>query len=280
MNFSWFWLAALSGITETGYNTISRVALKNGGSPSYYTWWFSLVRSVIFFIPALFFSTLDLSLNNLVILSVLGFFNCINVYLFMKMHSLNQLSVSTIISRLRIVWVPILAFFIVGEKLMPKQYIAIIVLLIAVILLRSPKKLLKDKAMFTAVLFSVTTAVVTVFLKMASDITSTSMVIFAMSFPSVIIIPLIITSAKQKLLIPLRKYTFEKLAISGLSIVLIYTFIWALKLGGKVGAVNAIFQSISALSVVVGIILLKEKELIFPKLAGAILVIVGAMLLI
>src|SRR3989304_6633283 len=158
MNFAWLWLAAPSWITETGYNTISRVALKNGGSPSYYTWWFSLVRSVIFFIPALFFSTLDLSLNNLAILSVLGFFNCINVYLFMKMHSLNQLSVSTIISRLRIVWVPILAFFIVGEKLMPKQYIAIIVLLIAVILLRSPKKLLKDKAMFTAGLFLISTA--------------------------------------------------------------------------------------------------------------------------
>ena len=279
MNFAWFWLAAFSGIAETGYNTLSRVALKNG-SPSYYAWWFSLIRSAIFFIPALFFSTLQLSLNNLAILSVLGFFNFINVYLFMKMHSLNQLSVSTIISRLRIVWVPILAFFIIGERLMPKQYLAIFILLVAVFLLRSPKKLLKDKAMLTAVLFSITTAVVTVLLKMASDLTSTSMVVFAMSFPSVILIPLVISSPKQKLLIPWRKHIFEKLAISALSIALIYTFIWALKLGGKVGAVNAIFQSISALSVVVGIILLKEKQFILQKISGAVLVIIGAWLLI
>jgi len=101
-----------------------------------------------------------------------------------------------------------------------------------------------------------------------------------MSLPTVILMPFVVTNAKQNLFAGWKKNLFEKLTISALSIVLIYTFVWGLKFGGKVGAVNAIFQSVSALAVIVGIFILKERRLVVQKIIGGLLIVVGVALLI
>jgi len=279
MNFAWLFLAVLSGFFDVGYNTLSRFALKDGEKSVHYAWIFSVFRSILFLIPALFFSQFVPTSKGIMILILLGAANFLNISLFMKMHSLNHLSASSIISRLRMVWVPLISFAILGERLLAKEYLGIAVLFLAVFLIISPKRLIRDKAVTTALFFSLTAAVVTILLKVAAEVTTTPMIIFAMSFPTALLLPFL-KNKREEIFKDWRKDFGQKILITGLSILLLYTFIWALELGGTVSKVNAIFQSTAALSVFSGMIFLKEREDLWHRVAGAGLIVAGALLLI
>ncbi len=277
-----FWLifATLAGTADVAYNYLSRTSLRNGGDASSYAWWFSFLRLIFFSFLILFTGNpLKFSTYQFGLLATLGLINFFNLSLFMKMHTLTELSLSQIILRLRMVWVPLLAFFLIGEKLQPLEYLGIVLLFFAAAVVASPKKIIKDPALLTTFIFSLTTSIVTLLIQRASLFTQTPTIIFAMSAPTVLLTPLVIKGAKTRLFRKWNKELPQKFFIAALSVVLLYALVWAFRLG-PVGKVNAIFQGVSILSVLAGITFLKEKENLVKKIIGSALAFGGILLLI
>lgn len=277
-----FWLifAFLAGSADVAYNFLTRTSLKNGGDAASYTWWFSFLR-LLFFTVLIFLTSISpqLTLSQLALLTSLGLINFYNLYLFMKMHTITELSLSQIILRLRMVWVPVLAFIFVGEKLHPSEYFGIILLFFAAAVVASPKKIVKDSALSTTLLFSITTSIVTLLIQQASLFTQTPIIIFSMSAPAVLLIPFIVKDAKARIFLKWNKEFPQKILIAAFSVLLLYALVWAFRFG-PVGKVNAIFQGVSIFSVLAGITFLGEKENFSKKLLGSALAFCGILLLV
>jgi len=277
-----FWplFAFLAGGADIAYNYVSRTSLKNGGDASAYAWWFSFIRTVFFLLIILITQvSMKFDLRQLGILLTLGLTNFFNLYLFMKMHALTELSLSQIVLRLRMVWVPILAFFLIHERLSFVENLGILLVFLATVIITTPQKIVKDESLLTTFIFSITTSLVTMIVREASLFTQTPVVVFAMSVPTVILMPLVIKSPKARIFLKWNKEVPQKVFISALSVILLYALILALK-SGPAGKVNAVFQGVSVFSVFFGVTVLKEKENLVKKIAGSILILVGIFLLI
>lgn len=274
----WVVITVIAGFFDTTYNFFSRKFLNGNGTSAEFTWWFSLIRTVIFSYTVFLYPSI--STQQILSLLLLGMLNALNLYLFMRMHEVTELSVSAIITQLRIVWVPLLAVLLVSETLSANDYVGILLIFTAVLLLKTPKNLIFDKAASIAFLFSFTTSLLTVLLKQTSSFSPPSLIIFCMSFPAVFLIPIIFKKDNLYFFNDWQKTFHQKLIIALLSILLIYAMLFAFKSGGSVGKVNAIVQSMSVLTAFAGIKLLKEKENSLKKVVAIFTIIVGILILV
>lgn len=276
----WFSLALLTGLTDIAYNFASRKFLRVNGNPIVFSWWFSLVRALIFGVLSFFISKNQLpQLNIVLLLLALGVANSLNIYLFMRMHTLTELSLSSIVVQLRIVWVPLFALLLVSEVLHISEYFGVVLLFAGVLILRSLKKLIVDKSVNTALVFSITTSILTVMLKIVSTKVPTETIIFFMSAPAVVILPLFLRD-RSILFYKWREDLHQKLIVTFLSIANMYLFISALATDGPVSKVNAVVQIFSVFAGVTGVILLKERDQIFKKALAIGLAIAGIILVV
>jgi len=99
---NWFVLAALAGLASNGFNITNRTALKNQGDSTAYAWWFELVRTSFFLVILLFQPNPTFTISMIVPLLLVGLAELFSVYIFMKMHAYTNLSISSVISRLRV----------------------------------------------------------------------------------------------------------------------------------------------------------------------------------
>lgn len=274
----WLPFALLAGAADIGYNLLTRVSLKGKEKALEYSWAFGVVRTVIFLVWVIFDFNLLLSPGNILLLLAIGSLNILTIYLLMQMHSINELSVSTVIGTLRMIWVPIIAFLLLGEILKPSEYLGILTLFSGVIFVASPSKLVKDKAARTALLFSLSVALVSVLIKSAVNNNSVATIVLFMSFPIALIYPLIAKN-KLRLIKSIRHDFVKKAGITLFSVVALYSYTKALSLG-EVGKVNAIFQAMAILTVFSGIVFLKERRKITYKIVGIILAVVGSIIII
>jgi drug/metabolite transporter (DMT)-like permease len=221
---------------------------------------------------------MKMSSSNILALFLLGFVNTINIYLLMKMHSLNELSVSSVIVTLRIVLVPIFAFLFVGERLNFMEYVGIATVFMGVSIVTSPRKLIRDGATRVALLFATTTAVTTTLLKGLVADNSVPILALFMSFPLVFVIPLI-SKNKKRLVMSIKTDFVKKAGIALVSAATVSLLAFALRFGA-VGKVNAIFQSMAILTVISGIVILKERERMLYKIVGIVIAATGTLLLV
>jgi len=221
---------------------------------------------------------MEMSSSNILSLFLLGFVNTINIYLLMKMHSLNELSVSSVIVTLRIVLVPIFAFLFVGEKLNFMEYAGIVTIFMGVSIVTSPSKLIRDGATRVALFFAITTAVATTLLKRLIGDNSVPILALFMSFPLVFVIPLI-SKNKKRLIMSIKTDFVKKAGIALVSAATLSLLAFALRFGA-VGKVNAIFQSMTILTVISGIVILKERERMLYKIVGIVIAVTGTLLLV
>lgn len=276
----WFSLSLLTGLTDIAYNFASRKFLRINGNPIIFSWWFSLVRAAIFGVVSFLVLKNQLpSLNTILFLIAIGIANSLNIYLFMRMHTLTELSLSSIVVQLRIMWVPLVALLLVGEVLHVSEYLGVILLFGGVLILRSVKKLLVDKSINTALIFSITTSILTVMLKVVSTKVSIETIIFFMSAPAVVILPLFLKN-KRDLFYKWRQDFYQKLIVTFLSIANMYLFISALATDGPVSKINAVVQIFSVFAGVTGVILLKEHDQIVKKALAIGLAITGIILVV
>lgn len=276
---SWVILAAFAGIGSNILNFFSRYFLKDDADSNSWAWLFETGRLAAFGILVFFDFSLKPSFQSIGVLLLLGLTEFVSIYFYMKMHRFTHLSISTILSRTRMIWVPVLAFLILGETLQVSQYIGIAILFLGLSIVVAPHKMFVDKGALYANVAAVLVALVTVFIKISTNYASTSVIMIAMSLPSVILFLLFMKNPKARIKQTINKHLFYKLVAIFFNIIGLFLLIKALELA-EAGRVNAIYQGMMVTSVIAGIVLLKEKQDILKKLIGTAVVIVGILLLV
>lgn len=115
---SWIVLAILGGLASNFFGFTSRFALKDeNDDPNAWAFLFEFVRLIVFATFLLFDFSLKWNFQTFHLLFWVGFTEFISVYLYMQMHKYSHLSISTIVSRTRMIWIPIIAFLFFGEHL-------------------------------------------------------------------------------------------------------------------------------------------------------------------
>ncbi|MDE2025362.1 MAG: EamA family transporter [Patescibacteria group bacterium] len=274
----WFWLAFLAGICSNVFNFFSRFVLKDKDDPTAYAWYFELIRFVSFTVVAFVDWRLIITLQSIALFILLAITEVLASYWLMKMHQYNHLSISTILSRTRLLWVPILGFFIMRESLRPLEYAGIAVLFLGVSITAAPSKILFDKGVRYANLDSFVIALNIIFTKMALPFASNSVLNDIMVAPSVVLFPFLMKNAKKRIQMLFKKKIFLKSFAILINVASVYLFTQALRVGDA-SKVTAIYQGMMILSVLAGIVVLKEKQDIKRKLIGAVITLIGVYLL-
>lgn len=274
----WITLSILAGIGSNILNFFSRYILKDGGDATAWAWTYEFLRLLIF-IPFLFFDNkLILTFESAVILFLIGITEFISVYLYMKMHQYTHLSISTIISRTRLVWIPIIAFLFFGERLTSLQYAGIVILFLGLSIAVAPRRLFLDKGAMYANSAAFMIAINTILIKEATPFASASIIMIFFSLPSVILFPLLMKNAKRRLITNNLNNVLPKLSGVISNVIASFLLIAALNIG-DVSRVNALYQGMMIMGVLAGIIFLKERQDVIKKLVGTAVTIIGVILL-
>lgn len=273
----WILLAVFAGLFSNINGFLNRFILLRDNDATAYAWFYQTVRflffgSLIFIDPGI-----TLSSKFTFFLIALGFLEFFSTILYMRMFLYAQLSVSTIIYRSRVFLVPIIAFIFLGEVLGIYQYVGILLLFMGLSTVSSPHKIKMDKGIKYSYLSAITVSGLTTLMKEVSSFASTPVLASAMSLPSVILIPIFMKSTKTRILSTFKNEISLKLLACVANILALYLQFMALK-AGPVGQVNAIYQSMMIVSVVLGITVLKEREDMKKKILGSIVALIGAIL--
>lgn len=274
----WFLLAVLGGLASNVFNFFNRLFLKDEGDSTAYAWFFSFLRFAMYGGIMLFDWHLVLTIKSLTVLFLLGITEFIAVYFYMKMHANAHLSISTILSRSRLIWIPVFAFFLIGARLSSVEYLGIIVIFLGLSITSAPGKLFVDKGMLYANLAAVFIAVNAVFMKMALPYGSNSVINLAMVIPPVILFPFFMKKTKTRIIAMTKERLTLKVFATALNVLSTYLLIMALRTG-DVSKVNSVYQGMMVVSVLFGIVFLKETEDIGRKLIGMSVSLFGIFLL-
>ncbi len=251
---NWLFLIIISGLASNFFNTILRRTLKDGRDSTAYAWWFELFRFIFFALLLPWDYSFVFSYSNLFWLLLLGLSEVVGVYTYMKMHSLTELSISSIITRLRSIWVAILAFALLGERLTLWQYVGVATVVLGTLVVQHSYKLRLDKSMKVAILFTLASAVSTIIMKHTTTYASVSVINIAFTLRS-------------------------NLAASLFNNITMLTLVAALKLTNA-SQVVGVFQGVTMLAVVIGIFVLDERDHKVRKLVAAAITTLGIMLLV
>jgi len=275
---NWIALSLLAGLFSNIFNFGNRYVLKSKGDATSYAWLVGTVRLLAFIVIALFIASPLPAISAIYVLAALGLVEVVSAYVFMKMHAASHLSISSLIVRTRLVWVPVIAMIFLKEQLIVREYVGILILFLGLSVTISSHKLRMDKGVKLAYLSGFIIGVLTVLMKAATSVASTAFVMISMSLPTVLIFPMLMKDPKKRLSRVLVKNAGMKLIASFSNIAAMFFYTRALQVG-PVSKVTSIYQGALILSVLAGIILLKEREDIIKKLIGSAGVIAGAFLL-
>lgn len=274
----WFILANLTGLLSVAFNFFNRLVLKDGDDITAYAWYTEVLRFIVFFIIAIFDWHIFLNPYSIIIFLLFGLTEFIGGYWYMKMHAYSHLSISSILSRTRLIWIPIIAFFLIGEKLKLTDYFGILIVFFGINITMAPKKLIMDKGALYANLSAFIIALNIVLAKILLPYGSNGVINVALVAPSVVLFPLLMKNPKTRIIKLFKTNIWLKTIGISFSILQLYLFIVALRYA-EASKVNTVYQSMMIFSVLAGIIFLKEGQDIGKKLIGATITIVGVVLL-
>src|SRR5947199_8331202 len=127
---SWVIIAFISGLLSNTSNFLHRFLLKDDKDPALYTWFLEVMRLSVALIFMVFNFHLIFSMKAFWLLTALGLFEGISIYVYMKQHAFTALTILTIISRTRLIWTALFAFIFLGEHFSPATYAVITILLL------------------------------------------------------------------------------------------------------------------------------------------------------
>lgn len=274
---NWFVLSTLAGLASNGFNITNRTALKDNGDATAYGWWFELVRTT-FFLGVLIFTTVPtLTVSMILPLTLVGLAELFSVYVFMKMHAYTHLSISSVISRLRVIWSPLIAYFLVSERLSLPEYFGIIAIFIGIAIVTSPKEIKQDKGIKIALVFSFSSALLSTVMKQASNVATTELIIISQGIIPLLVLPFLMKRGFVRIMDSVGN-NLSKILLAGIfNIASSYLLVEALHLMDASKAVG-LYQAMTLFSVFYGIFVLNEKDKLVRKIIGSIIVIIGVIL--
>lgn len=275
----WLTLTILGGLASVVFNIFNRAALKTNGDSSVYGWWFEVLRMGIFILLFLLDPVFPRDLMSYFWLAALGMVELVSIYFFMKAHQLTELSLSTIVIRMRLIWTPIFAYFLLGEQLAPSEYFGIFIVLTGVVIAVSPRTLRLDRGIVVTLISSLVLTVLSLIQKKTALIASPPLVMIAMSLPSVILLPLLIKNARKRLFSLKKKSFMQNLMGTLFNVISMYCLIAALRFEST-SKVNTIFQSMMVVSLFFGIVFFHERKQMWQKIVGTVVTLCGLFFLI
>jgi uncharacterized membrane protein len=274
----WVFIAFVSGLLSNTSNFLHRFLLKDDRDPALYTWFLQIVRLAVAIIFLAFNFYLVFSLKTLFLLVVLGIVEALSMYIYMKQHAFASLSISTIISRTRLIWTALFAFIFLGEQLSVMTYAGIAVLFLGLSVGTAPHKIMVDRGMKYAYLSAIFISVLNNLFKTASAVASAPVIVAAMAIPTIIGYPIIMKKSRQRIKAFFQAKILHKTIAALANVGSLFFLLWAISLG-PVSVVNAIYQGTMIFAILAGIIFLKERDDIAKKLIGTAIALVGVMLL-
>lgn len=269
----WIVLSLVAGISGSISNVLYRTTLKDGNDSFISSWFLQLFRLVSAVILLIYFRV-SITLQSIEILVVLGLVEAIGMYSYMKMHSMSALSISTVIQRSRIIWTAILAIIFIGETFTIIQGVGLTILFIGVIAVTAGRSLRADKGMQFAYISAIIFSITTILIKAMIHAIHPFALIAGLSLPTVVLFPFI----KHDFNIKAKQFTenliWQKIGASVLNIIALFISVYAISVGPAAKS-SAIYQGVLSLSVFIGIILLGERDNIWRKTIGSVLVIIG-----
>lgn len=279
MQSYWLLIAIGAGLISNVSNFLARHIVKNDKDILAFSFFLEAFKIVFFVILALFDFRFNLTPITTVLLIVMIISEPISIFLYMKMHEHNELSISSLISRTRMIWATIFGIIFLGEVLKPINYLGLIILFLGLSSVVAPKKFFIDKGIKYTTIFSLEVAIYSVLLKMALVDISLPVLILFNAVPAMFVF-LFLNKKKKGSLINYAKSKFkEKVAFSVTNLIAFYGWIVAIQYG-PVGIVTGIYQGMVIFGVLAGIIFLKERENIARKIIGSIITVVGIFLLV
>jgi uncharacterized membrane protein len=275
---SWIVIAFISGLLSNTSNFLHRFLLKDDKDPALYTWFLEVIRLIVAVLFLFFNFNLILSTHTLLLLLALGGVEAISIYVYMKQHAFTSLSISTIISRTRLIWTALFAFIFLGEHLSLIAYFGIFILFLGLSVGTSPHKIMADKGMKYSYLSAILISVSNNLFKGASAVASAPVIVAAMAIPTVIGYPFILKNSKQRIRSFLQTKLLNKTIAALANVGALFFLLWAISLG-PVSIVNAIYQGTMVFAILAGILFLKEREDVAKKLIGTAIALVGVLLL-
>ncbi len=275
---NWLIAAILAGLLSSGFHFTSRILLRDS-KDSMASGWFPNAFRVLFFGGwALTDFTLSKDPRVILLLLLLGVAEMGSTFAYIRMHSANHLSISSIITRTRLFWVPVMAFIFFGEQLQAHEYAGIIILFVGLAIVSSPKNIQIDKGIKFAYLFGFAAAFHNIVLKLNQDSASLPVVMLFMSAPVTIMQPLLMKNGIARIKKSVNSNIALQLINGAFGAVSIVILAYAINVG-QVSKVSAIQQGMLIVSVMAGIIFLNERENVTRKIIGSLITLAGVYLL-
>lgn len=271
-------IAFVSGLLSNTSNFFHRWLLKDDDDPALYTWFLEAVRLSIAGVVLIFDASVTWSPKAFLLLLALGLVEVVSIYIYMRQHALAELSISTIISRTRLVWTALFAFVFLGEHLSLNSYAGILILFIGLAIGTAPHKIKRDRGMRYAYLSAIFISVTNVLAKEATAVASVAVIVAAMAIPTVVGYPIAMKNGPTRIRGFVRSNLLKKSLGALANVGALFLLLWAFETG-SVSVANAIYQGTMVFAIVAGILFLRERHDIARKLAGTSLALVGVFLL-
>lgn len=278
MASSWLLIAIFAGLASNLANFTTRYLIKDDRDSASFSFSLEVFRVLAFGALMFFDFHMDWSLQTVGLLLLLGLIEPLSIYTFMKMHEHTHLSISSIVSRSRMIWVALLAFVFLGESLRFIDYAGILILFLGLSIAVAPHKIFFDKGIQITTITAIIAAVVVVLIKAVSDDVSLPVLMVWMSLPSVFIIPLFMKEPKKRLKAFTKNKFGGKLLFNIFNFFAMYGYVLAISYG-SVSIVTALYHGMIIFAVLAGIIFLHEREDAGRKIFGSLITIAGMILL-
>lgn len=290
----WFWLAVASGFLSTFGHLLNRVVLKDKGDTLAFSFYYQVIGAVLM-IP---FLLLGLKLPKAILpylfLIIIGVVDTLNIFLSMESFKYLEVSLRTIVNQLRIFWILFFSALILGEKLNLMKIIGscLIFLGIAVAVFQKRKiswwrqlvarilsrKELKSKGILYTLVASFLVSLEMIGVKYLLFQFSYPFIIFASLSASAMVFLFWGSNLPKRTLALLTGPKSRLVWLRGIvGTISLFLALWSVSLT-ELSRAQPILQSFTILTVLGGVVYLKEKERIWQKLLGGVLTVLGVIL--
>lgn len=274
----WLIYTIIVGLGSNISNFLLRVVLKDHQDATAHAWIVTTIRGVVFLLFCMVDFRLEFSTRSILTLGLLGVCETLALTFMMKMHANSELSLSTILTRTRLLWTPIFAFILYKEILHSIEYIGIIILFVGISMSSSRSSIKTDKGQWYALGFGLMSTIIALLLKSSYQFASPSVAIVFMSLIPTLLLPIIRPNLRNRIPDFIKTKLFLKLTSTIINSAYLYFYVLALHYGNA-SKVVALYQGMMIISIILGIVILKENQNLWRKVGGAILTIIGAIML-
>lgn len=290
----WFWLAIIGGTIGSLKKLLNRFILRENGDSLAFAFFYQAIGAALaipLFVFGLKFPT---NIFPYLLLGIIGIVDTLPTFLTMESFKYLEVSLRTIVSQVSMFWVLIFSAMILGESLNFNKVIGVCLIFggiaIAVFQKRRisrwqkivgrvlARKDQRAKGIFATLMASFLFSLEMIGVKYLLTQFSVSLVVFAAYSISSLVFLLLRPEVKKRTLVLIKGPQAGAVWLTGiLGSVSVLLGLWAVSIT-ELSRANPILQSFTILTILGGVVFLKERERIWQKIFGGILAVIGVVL--